>query len=179
MNFGFDVKVTALGSWIEAANLARQTVHLAPIDHEPSDRMKRELLDAEHSPIRAVRFKVELKGIPYWVSVHLVRHKFGVEHFVSTQRTDRTGIDRDGLPQSAPVDHTMIVDAQEMMFISRRRLCSKASPETRAVWKKVVECLSHVDPILAEFCVPMCIYRGGYCHEANGCGFCTRQMLGA
>lgn len=164
------VEVHYLGGWIDAANAARKTMHLPPIDHAPGEEFMRHLLNAEHSPIRAVRYRVELIGIPYWVSVHLVRHKYGVEHFVSTQRTDRTGVDRDSLPQNAPVDHTMIINAQEMMFVSRRRLCRMAAKETRELWQEVVYQLRTIDPILADYCVPMCEYRGGFCHEFNGCG---------
>lgn len=178
MNFGFDVKVTALGSWIEAANLARQTVHLAPIDHEPSDRMKRELLDAEHSPIRALQFLIQFE-CPYFVQNHLVRHHEGVQWFVGSQRNDRQNeYDRNAARQDTPVMVTCIINADALLFISRRRLCGKASKETREVWRAVVDAVAKVDPILAEFCVPMCIYRGGYCHEVNGCGD-PRQIRGA
>lgn len=166
------VEVEQLVGWNEALNAARNTVNALPREGEPSEKFKREILDAEHSPCRIPTYRVRMSGIPYWVSVHLVRHKHGVEHFVSTQRTDRTGKFRDVLPQDAPVNHTMVLNAQEFMFISRRRLCRTASVETRSVWSEVVRALREVDPVLADFCVPMCVYRGGFCHEAYGCGKC-------
>lgn len=159
------IVVTPIGSWLDAVNAARATVRAKPLTKEPSERLRRELLDAEHSPIRLVTFKIEMIDIPYWVSVHLVRHKIGVEHFVSTQRTDRTGTKRDDLPQGALVNHTMIANAQALINISHRRLCNTASPETHKVWQAVVNKLKAIDPIVAEFCVPMCVYRGGICHE--------------
>ena len=99
---------------------------------EPSSKWKKTILLAEHSPIRKLVFSWKWINLPYWVSVHFVRHKFGIEHFVSTQRTDRTGTDRTGARQDAPVEHECFANAQAVMFISRRRLCSQASPETRA-----------------------------------------------
>lgn len=174
------MQVTAeqLVGWNEALNDARETVHRDPKTGEPTANFKRAILDSEHSPCRSVLYRIRFVGIPYWVSVHLVRHKYGVEHFVSTQRTDRTGEDRTAKTQDAPVNHTMVINAQEIMFISRRRLCAKASPETREAWSMAVMAIRAVDPILAEYCVPMCEYRGGYCHEANGCGKCpARQFI--
>ena len=40
----------------------------------------------EHSPIRTQLFWIEMYDIPTFVSVHLVRHKYGVEHFVCSNR---------------------------------------------------------------------------------------------
>ena len=39
----------------------------------PTDEWKAKLLRSEHSPIRTLWFAFRLT-IPYWVSVHLVRH---------------------------------------------------------------------------------------------------------
>ena len=102
--------------------------------------------------------------------MHFVRHKFGIEHWVTTQRTDRTGVNRNDLPQGSPVDHECEANAQALIFISRRRLCSQASPETRAAWKEVVEKVREKDPVLASVMVPECIYRG-FCPEYNSCGY--------
>jgi hypothetical protein len=56
------------------------------------------------------------------------------------------------------------------MFISRRRLCAQASPETRAAWKLVIDELAKAEPELAACCVPDCVYRG-FCPEFKSCGF--------
>jgi hypothetical protein len=58
----------------------------------------------------------------------------------------------------------MACNAQAFINISRKRLCSCASQETRAAWRLVVEYLREFDPILAEKCVPECLYRG-FCPE--------------
>ena len=66
--------------------------------------------------------------------------------------------------------HKMVVNASEMIYISRRRLCSQASAETRAVWRKIVEALASIEPEIAAACVPECIYRG-FCPEFRSCGY--------
>ena len=94
------------------------------------------MLLCEHSPIRELIFDFQWTGLKYWVS----------EHFVRTRREDRTGSERDGLPQGSPVEHRISVNAQAMIQISRRRLCRGASPETREAWAAVQS------PGLSMFC---------------------------
>ena len=159
-----------LGTWRDVLNAARTTIRMEEGDKEPSARWKKRILLAEHSPIRKLLVGWKWSNLPYWVSVHFVRHKFGIEHFVSTQRTDRTGADRTGARQDAPVEHECLANAAEVMFISRRRLCSQASPETRAAWKLVVDAIAEQEPQLAECCVPECVYRG-FCPEFKSCGY--------
>ena len=119
---------------------------------------------------RKLKFSWRWKELPYWVSVHLVRHKIGIEHFVKTQRTDRTGTDRDSLSQGAFVTHECEADAQALITISRKRLCSCASPETRQAWQLVKEKVNECEPELAQSMVKECVYRG-FCPEMFGCGF--------
>lgn len=135
----------------------------------PDSAWKRKILLAEHSPIRLLIFTIRISDLPYWISVHLTRHKIGVEHYVKTQRTDRTGIWRDDMPQGARVNHTMVINAQALINISRKRLCGQASPETRLVWMKVLSRLQEYEPELASVCRPECIYRG-FCPEMRSCG---------
>ena len=158
------------GTWRDVADAARTTIRLDAGVKEPTAKWKKRILLAEHSPIRKLCFNWKWEDLPYWVSVHFVRHKFGIEHFVSTQRSDRTGVNRDDSRQDAPVMHECFANAQAMMFISRRRLCAQASPETRAAWRAVVDELAKVEPELAECCVPECVYRG-FCPEFKCCGF--------
>lgn len=169
-----DVKVERVTPWSLALELARTTAWKAGHAGEPDSGWKRRLLAAEHSPIRAVLYHVVLTGIPYWVSVHLVRHKVGVEHFVSSQRPDRSpsGIERHDLPQDAPVTHAMLVNAAALIAMSRKRLCSKAAPETREAWEQVRRAMMDVDPEMAEAMVPDCVYRGNRCPELQPCGRC-------
>jgi len=156
-------------TWQEVKNAAMNTIGKESGIY-PSEIWKRKMLAAEHSPIRLIELTIRMIEIPYWVSVHLSRHKFGIDHFVSTQRTDRTGIKRDELPQGALVDHTIRVNAQALINISRKRLCGQASTETRTVWKAVREAVRTVEPELADAMVPECLYRGK-CPELKCCGY--------
>ena len=72
--------------------------------------------------------------------------------------------------QDAPVVHECFANAQAVMFISRRRLCGQASPETRAAWRAVVDAVAEKEPEVAACCVPECVYRG-FCPEFKPCGF--------
>ena len=73
------VTVERLTSWGLALDLARNTMGKEENGKEPSSEWKRKMLLARHSPIQAVFFRIRMDGIPYWVSVHLVRHKVGVD----------------------------------------------------------------------------------------------------
>lgn len=178
--------------WIRVVNAARRTWGKKPIDHEPSDKFKRKILLAEHSPIRLLEYDFTIENIRQWVSTHLVRHSVGCEKFVHTQRQDineqieniskriidilrEEGLLRDGwrerdyLFQGEPNDMDMTCNAQSFINISRKRLCiGCASPETRLAWEIVIEKLKEIDPILAEKCVPECVYRG-FCPEFDRC----------
>ena len=85
----------------------------------PSSEYKRKLILSEHSPIRRIKFYWRWVDLKSWVSVHFVRHKFGIDHWVTTQRTDRTGVNRDELPQGALVNHAAEANAQALINISR------------------------------------------------------------
>lgn len=136
----------------------------------PSSDWKRRLIMSEHSPIRRLKFYWRWINIKYWVSTHFVRHKIGIEHFVKTQRTDRTGVDRNNIPQGALVNHACEADAQALINISRKRLCFCASPETRKAWEEVKKEVARVEPELASCMVKECVYRG-FCPEMFPCGY--------
>ena len=131
--------------WDKVKRSARTTISREGSGKYPTDKWKKEILLAEHSPIRKIKFSRNWTNLKSWVSVHFVRHKFGIEHWVTTQRTDRTGVNRDESPQSTPVEHECEADAQALINISRRRLCSQASLETRAAWKEVIEEVKKAD----------------------------------
>lgn len=178
--------------WIRVVNAARRTWGKKPIDHEPSDKFKRQTLLAEHSPIRLLEYDFTIENIRQWVTVHLVRHHIGCEKFVHSQRQDindqveiitkrlieiikEEGLEREGwrerdyLQQGEPNEMDMSCNAQAFINISRKRLCYGCpSPETRMAWEVVIEALKEVDPILAEKCAPDCIYRG-FCTEGKRC----------
>ena len=165
--------VERITNWSLALNLARATMGKGKNEKEPSSEWKRKLLDCQHSPLRAVMYHIQFTDLPYYVSVHLSRHKFGCEHFVSTQRADRTaeGTPRSDLPQDAPVTHDIVANAQALINISKKRLCNLASPETREAWKKVVERLREISEVeMADAMLPECEHRGGVCFEMKPCG---------
>jgi len=163
-----------IGNWRAVADAARTTIRKDEGTGEPSSKWKKTILLAEHSPIRKLMFNWKWEDLPSWVSVHFVRHKYGIEHFVSTQRSDRTGVDRTKLPQNMPVVHECFANTQAIMFISRRRLCKQASPETQAAWKLVIDEIAKTEPEIAECCVPECVYRG-FCPEFKSCGYCNTE----
>lgn len=162
--------------WPKVKRAARTTISKRGEGVYPSDAWKKTILLAEHSPIRRIRFSWAWQGLKSWVSVHFVRHKHGIEHWVSTQRTDRTGINRNSKYQDAPVNHECEANAQALIFISRRRLCSQASPETRAAWQEVKAEVAKADPVLASVMVPECVYRG-FCPEFKSCGYAETEAF--
>lgn len=167
------VRLDQVTSWKRALNAARRTIGKAPLAKEPSKSWEAKMLLAEHSPIRLVEFDWTWKDIMQWATTHLVRHHEGCEKFVHSQRGDRRvlPVPRNELPQGARNDMDMTANAQAVINISRKRLCSCASKETREAWKQVVEAIREVDPVLADKCVPECLYRG-FCPEfMNPCGY--------
>lgn len=160
--------------WSKVKRAARTTISMEGEGAYPSDSWKKTILLAEHSPIRKIRFSWKWQNLKSWVSVHFVRHKFGIEHWVTTQRSDRTGVDRDESPQSAKVSHECEANAQALIFISRRRLCTQASKETREAWLAVKAEVEKHDPVLASIMVPECIYRG-FCPEFKSCGYVNTE----
>ena len=165
------ITVKRLTDWSLALDLARNTMGKEEYGKEPSSEWKAKMLLARHSPIQAVFYHIKMDDIPYWVSVHLVRHKVGVDHWVRSQRTDRTGVRRDDLPQGALVCHEMVANAQAILAISRKRLCMQASPETREVWQEVIKALQAAGEVeLAAACKPECEVCGGFCPELKPCG---------
>ena len=140
----------------------------------PSNEWKVKLLKSEHSPLRELWFGIKMT-IPYYVSVHFVRHHIGVNHYVSTQRDDRVfrdeEISRADLPQGQMVTHIMSVNAQELMFMARKRLCKQAEELTRKVMKAIVNEVHTTNPEFKEanVLVPNCVYRNGKCDEFFPC----------
>ena len=156
-------------NWQDIKNTTMNTIGKTTGSYPTSD-WKRRLIISEHSPIRRMKFYWRWIKLKSWVSVHMVRHKFGIEHWVTTQRTDRTGINRDDLPQGTLVNHSCEADAQALINISRKRLCNCASKETREAWQKVKDEVAKTEPELSSCMVKECIYRG-FCPEMFTCGY--------
>lgn len=160
-------------NWTRVKNECRSTVGKDATDNEPKDDFKRSLMICEHSPIRCLRFTIRWKEIKSWVSVHFCRHHIGVEKWIATQRSDRTGVNRDESPQGTLIDMDYEFNAQAAINISKVRLCYQASTETRQAWEEVKTLLKNEDndsAIVSDAMVPSCIYRCG-CPEMNGCKF--------
>lgn len=154
------------GDWQEVVDDCRATVGKESLGHEPSTKFKKNILVAEHSPIRDLRVRWFWRGIKSWVATHWVRHKW--ECFVKTQRTDRTGVYRDELPQGAEVNFTGEANAQNTIDTWRRRLCYEASKETREYAEDFKITLHEIEPEWSDALVPNCIYRCG-CPEMGAC----------
>jgi hypothetical protein len=154
--------------WVKRCTL--NTVGKDTTQGPTEDWMKR-LVEAEHSPIRELWFGVKMT-IPYWVSVHFVRHHIGVNHYVQTQRDDRTSdtVSRNDKPQGEMVSHIMSINAQELINMSHKRLCLQASKETREVMQDIVREVINVAPYMRDVLVPLCKYRNGKCTEMFPCG---------
>lgn len=156
------------GDWQEVVDDCRVTVGKDVLGKEPSKKFKREILISEHSPIRSMSIKWKWVNIPSWVATHFSRHKW--ECFIKTQRTDRTGTDRNKMPQDAPVIMSGDANTQHLIDMARKRLCRMASRETRKYMEDLKKAIHEVQPEIADVLVPNCIYRCG-CPEMNGCGW--------
>lgn len=171
------VVITRATSWKEVLNAARFTQRKEPIDKEPSTKFKKKIIKAEHSPLRCLIFNIDLYDIPYFVSVHLCRHVHA-QPFVSTSRPDIDGSQppREYQKKTDLVNMRLFVNAEEILNISRKRLCTRAERETRNVWFEVVSCLRQIDPELANACRPQCFYRG-FCPEFESCGLANTDVF--
>lgn len=154
------------GDWQDVVDNCRTTVGKEPLGKEPSTKFKREILISEHSPIRSISISWIWRNIASWVATHWSRHKW--ECYIKTQRTDRTGEDRNKLPQDAPVNFTGEANVQHLIDSFRKRLCMLASRETRMYAEDFKITLHGEEPEIADVLVPNCIYRGG-CPEPGGC----------
>lgn len=135
----------------------------------PTEEWKKKLIASEHSPLRELWFGIKMT-VPYWVSVHFVRHHIGCNHYVQSQRNDRQGeYDRTTAPQGEYVNHIMSINAQELVFMAHKRLCNQASPETRQIMSMICSEIIKTNPEFKDFLVPLCEYRNGLCTEFYPC----------
>lgn len=135
----------------------------------PTEKFKKDMLRARHSPIRVLPFLFYLTDVPYWVSVHLCRH-IHAQPFVRTQRNDRqSDYDRNSAPQNAPVEMMWYMNAEELITIANKRLCNLASKETRDLVKMMCKEVIKVCPEFKDELVPMCVRNGGVCYEMFPC----------
>lgn len=153
--------------WMLCKQVALATVGKDTVT-PPTMEWKRKMLRAQHSPIRILPFLFELRDIPYYVSVHLCRHVHSVP-FVQSQRNDRqSNYDRRKAPQDAPITMCWYMSAEELITIAHKRLCGKASPETRIVVNAMCKAAERYNPEFEGLLVPMCEYTHE-CYEIQSC----------
>lgn len=170
------IKCEKITDWDLVYTTALATERKSIFGKMPNDEWKMKMAHSPHSPIRALQFLIQFE-CPYFVQNHLVRHHEGVQWFVGSQRNDRQhDYDRNAARQDTPVMVTAIINAEALAFISRRRLCNKASAETRDTWRMIIDELRKVDQVVASCCVPECVYRG-FCPEQKSCGYCDTEMF--
>lgn len=158
--------------WVGIKNECRNTVNKEFTESEPSEKFKRDLLISEHSPCRLATIRFRWEGIKSWVSVHFARHWLGWDKFVSTQREDRTGVDRDSARQDAPVNMDVNANPQALINVARFRLCQgQTHPQTRAHMVSLkFKIKDSGQKEIAYVMVPNCVYRCG-CPEIKPCPF--------
>lgn len=143
------------------------------------DRAKvlcKKMYRAEHSPIRCKMFWVEVHNCPTFVATHLVRHNIGITHFQQSHRSDLTKVPDKESNRLTPTSFGFLCNAQSLINIARKRLCFKASPQTRLVVSMIKEALEKwVDPDLAECMIPECEYRHG-CNELKRCSYYEHKV---
>lgn len=69
-----------------------------------------------------------------------------------------------------PTDLMCLINAEAIINMSRKRLCTKASKETREIWQKVCELIEECDPDLYPHLVKPCVATG-VCREHKSCGY--------
>lgn len=176
-NLKMKIEITRVTSWTDVLNAARFTRRKQLLDKEPSSEFKKKIIKAEHSPLRCLMFNIDMYDIPYYSSVHFVRH-IHAQPFGSTSRpdTDETMLPRSEQKKSDLVNLRLFLNAEEIINISRKRLCNKSEWETRRIWIEVIKVLKEIEPELAFACVPNCIYRG-FCPEFESCGFSDNEIF--
>lgn len=161
-------KIKFSDNWQEVKDSCMTTINKENGKY-PNSAWKKKILLCEHSPIRRIKVYWKWMDLKYWTSVHFTRHKIGIEHWVSTQRTEKN--ERDAARQDAFVTHSCEANAQALINISRKRLCNKAAKETRVAWEAIKTEIAKKEPELAECMVRECVYRG-FCPEIHTCGYC-------
>jgi thymidylate synthase ThyX len=156
--------------WIDVKNKCRTTVNKDYSDKEATSEFKRKLLISEHSPIRLLKIEWKWSSIKYWLSTEFSRHHIGWEKWISTQRDDRTNIDRNKSPQDTLVNMDVDANVQALINVSRLRLCNCAHPEARQKMEELKREIHKFEPEVANVMQKNCVYRAG-CSEFEPCGW--------
>lgn len=163
-----------LTDWKYVKNVSRTTVNKKHTENEATSKFKKDILISEHSPIREIVVKWSWENIKSWISIHYSRHKW--ECFISTQRSDRTGVNRDKSTQDTLVNMDCSANAQHLIDMARKRLCHQSADETREYMEDLkLELYRNGETELSDVLVPNCVYRNG-CPEFVNCGY-HRELI--
>lgn len=149
------------------------------------DKYWRKQLTALHSPIRSINIRIK-DFVPRSVIMQYVRHTAGhPQPFVQSSRPDWTGKPRSNDPYE-PKWMIMDFTPESLLFMFRKRLCTKAEIFSREIMKEWKKRLSEVSReslpdasasdlallhALSECAVPQCEVLGANkCPELRGCG---------
>ena len=135
-----------------------------------------EMARLEHSPLRTQTYLLKMENLNTFVSVHLVRHKHGVEHFVGSNRDDRGGGDFVA-DRNTPIPHDCVLNAQALINMATKRLCYKSHTATVAAMQRIKNAVAEVDPELEPYLVPDCVRRNGLCPETRICHLGVDKVL--
>lgn len=170
-NYNTNVSITNFNvDWLRIKSACMTTI--SKISNKmPGQEWRRKLLICEHSPIRRGEVSWKWEQIPYAISTHFARHHEGCEKFISTERTDRTKVDREERSQMNYVSMEMDANLQALINISMKRLCMCADSTTRAYWEQVLEAIKEYDLDVYWACVPQCVRCGGCVEPFSDCKF--------
>lgn len=158
--------------WLEIKNACRKTISMKDSSVEPSSKWKRDLLIAEHSPLRHSLITIDVEDVPFYVMGHIVRHSIGVTPYVATSREDRTEVPRNERRQTDLVSMRLDMNIQALINISRKRLCNQADRQTQLFWLEVVKAIAEYDQDIAWACVPEGIRTCGCPEKFGTCSAC-------
>lgn len=154
------------GDWQDVVDGCRATVKKPPLGHEPSEQFKRDIIIAEHEPIRELWVKWKWNDIPYAIAMHWKTHIWSGR--TNTSRADRTGVDRSERSQMDAVNFEGAANPQHLIDTWRKRLCGQADPITRNYAEDFKAELNAIQPEISFALVPNCVYRNG-CPEVKPC----------
>jgi thymidylate synthase ThyX len=160
------ISLLEMGEWTTVRNIARMTQGKGPIFTPVTEEFKKKMIVSRHEPLKLLNYLIRVE-CPQWVAMHFVRHKHSV-HFAESSRDDITGVPRD--PDKI-IQYAVMANPVGLMDMAEKRLCTRASDETRETMKLIVHEISKIEPFLAERLQPACVVKG-YCPEQfDPCGY--------
>lgn len=156
--------------WLAVKTRAIVTMGLTKVKNAPDTYWKHSILKSRHSPIRRLFFSFFIKDVPYCIAMELARHHEGVEKFIKSQRNDRqSDYDRNAARQDAPVNMIIDFNAEGLITICEKRLCSVATPEARQVMTAIKNLVLDKYPEFEGLLEPFCV-KYHVCNEIRSCG---------